>query len=128
VQLVNLAVSSEKRLLIHHLNEDATSGPDVDRERVGLRTKQNFRRPVPESNHLQREWHYPQKKKKKRKENKKRKQNKKRRRKRRNTNLMSVRADRNTERARQAKVSQLDVSVRVDEEVLRLQIAVNNAA
>lgn len=44
------------------------------------------------------------------------------------SHLVSVRTNRDTEGACQTKVSQLDVATRVDEQILRLQIAVHNAA
>ena len=50
--LVDLAVPHEKRSLLQHLGEDATRAPDVDAERVVLRTKQDLGASVPEGDDL----------------------------------------------------------------------------
>lgn len=41
--------------------------------------------------------------------------------------LMRICADRNPEGSRQAEVGQLDFSLRIDEEVLRLQVSMKNS-
>ena len=50
--LVNLTVTHEKRPLLQHLGKDATRAPDVDAERVVLRTKQDLGASVPEGDDL----------------------------------------------------------------------------
>ena len=50
--LVDLTVTHEKRPLLQHLGKDATRAPDVDAERVVLRTKQDLGASVPEGDDL----------------------------------------------------------------------------
>jgi hypothetical protein len=52
VELVDLGVAGEERLLGDHLSEDDTDGPDVHRRRVHLLTEQDLGRAVPQRDHL----------------------------------------------------------------------------
>jgi hypothetical protein len=52
--LVNLTVSHKKWLSLDHLCEDATGRPQVDTERVGFLSKQDFRATVPKSDDFMR--------------------------------------------------------------------------
>jgi len=51
-QLVNFRVALEERLLVSHFSKNAGNGPDVNWTRISAGAKQNFRRPVPQSHHL----------------------------------------------------------------------------
>ena len=51
-ELVDLRVTREERALGNHLGEDAASAPNVDSDRVLLRTKEDLRSAVPQSDDL----------------------------------------------------------------------------
>ena len=50
--LVNLRISHEQWLALHHLRKDATSGPKIDSKRVCLLSEENFWAPVPKCDDL----------------------------------------------------------------------------
>jgi hypothetical protein len=52
IKLINFRVSREKRTLGDHFDKDGSNGPDIDRGSIGLRSQQDLRRTVPESDNL----------------------------------------------------------------------------
>ena len=47
IELINLRITSEKRLSVGHFSKDATNSPHINRERVYTDTKKDFWWAVP---------------------------------------------------------------------------------
>jgi hypothetical protein len=109
---VDFRVSREQRLAHDHLGKDAPDGPHVDSGRVMSRTEEDFGGAIPEGDNL-----FPpslsvcSRRKGGRRE----------------THLVRVGTKRNSERAGESKVGELEVAFFVDEEVLGLEVAVKDA-
>ena len=107
--LVNLRVTREERLARAHLSEDATDRPHVNTSRVLSPTKQNLWRAVPECDDLYAaSVGVPSRVV-------------------RDAHLMGICPEWHTKSTSKTEICQLEVTVLVDQQVLRLQVTMQNS-